>query len=224
MHIEQLPEQDNASDDSFAEQDMVYYNKDDLTNYSKGLGLNKVKARQPLGPQYFSENDLAEVQEGERSDNDSLGGRSRGSGRSGISLDHTGQRRGYGKGHISHRDLEFDTHEDLIDGRVKVDSWNLNYRGKKKKLKKKKVTQNQLNKMKDLQNIYGVDAKTLAGLSKGRLPRQLLAAGKLKGDESIGPHSRLASDNEDPFRSTQNTMMHKLSTPDVRIKQSINDA
>ena len=56
--------------------------------------------------------------------------------------------------------------------------------------------------MKDLQNIYGVDAKTLAGLSKGRLPRKLLAAGKLKGDESIGPQSRLVSDNEDPFRST----------------------
>lgn len=45
MHIENLPHQDNASDDSFSEQDMVYYNKDDLTNYSKGLGLNKVKAR-----------------------------------------------------------------------------------------------------------------------------------------------------------------------------------
>lgn len=47
MHIEHLPDQDNGSDDSFAEQDMVYYNKDDLTNYSKGLGLNKVKARAP---------------------------------------------------------------------------------------------------------------------------------------------------------------------------------
>ena len=45
MHIEHLPNQDNASDDSFSEQDMVYYNKDDLTNYSKGLGLNKVKAK-----------------------------------------------------------------------------------------------------------------------------------------------------------------------------------
>lgn len=45
MHIEHLPNQDNASDDSFSEQDMVYYNKDDLTNYSKGLGLNKVQKR-----------------------------------------------------------------------------------------------------------------------------------------------------------------------------------
>jgi len=35
---------------------MVYYNKDDLTNYSKGLGLNRVKAKN--GPQYFSENDI----------------------------------------------------------------------------------------------------------------------------------------------------------------------
>lgn len=56
MHIEHLPDQDNASDDSFAEQDMVYYNKDDLTNYSKGLGLNKVKAKQQ--PLYYSENDI----------------------------------------------------------------------------------------------------------------------------------------------------------------------
>jgi len=42
MHIEHLPNQDNGSEDSFDEQDMVYYNKDDLTNYSKNLGLNKV--------------------------------------------------------------------------------------------------------------------------------------------------------------------------------------
>jgi hypothetical protein len=59
----------------------------------------------------------------------------------------------------------------LIEGRVKVDAWNLNYRGKKKKLRKKRTTDNQLKKMHDLQNIYGLDAKTLAGLSKGRLPR-----------------------------------------------------
>lgn len=57
MHIEQLPPQDNASDDSYSEQDMVYYNKDDITEYSKGLGLNRVKARN--APQsYFSENDI----------------------------------------------------------------------------------------------------------------------------------------------------------------------
>lgn len=45
---------------------MVYYNKDDLTNYSKGLGLNKVKAKQQ--PQYYSENDIQEVHEGSISD------------------------------------------------------------------------------------------------------------------------------------------------------------
>jgi hypothetical protein len=39
---------------------MVYYNKDDLTNYSRGLGLNKVKAK--TNP-YYSENDLEEVSE-----------------------------------------------------------------------------------------------------------------------------------------------------------------
>ena len=41
---------------------MVYYNKDDLTNYSKGLGLNKVRAKNPNKPNnYFSENDIQEV-------------------------------------------------------------------------------------------------------------------------------------------------------------------
>lgn len=63
MHIEHLPNQDGASDDSFSEQDMVYYNKDDLTNYSKDLGLNKVRVKRPPQNQYFSENDLHEVQE-----------------------------------------------------------------------------------------------------------------------------------------------------------------
>ena len=37
---------------------MVYYNKDDLTNYSKGLGLNKVKVKPAPPPKYYSENDL----------------------------------------------------------------------------------------------------------------------------------------------------------------------
>lgn len=45
---------------------MVYYNKDDLTNYSKGLNLNRVKAKQlplPSNNKYYSENDLHEVEE-----------------------------------------------------------------------------------------------------------------------------------------------------------------
>jgi hypothetical protein len=50
---------------------------------------------------------------------------------------------------------------------VKVDSWNLNYSKKKKKLKKKKLDKDQKKRMSALQNIYGVDAKTLAGLQKG---------------------------------------------------------
>lgn len=45
MQFEQLPNQDNTSDDNLSEHDMVYYNKDDLTNYSRPLGLNKVKAK-----------------------------------------------------------------------------------------------------------------------------------------------------------------------------------
>jgi hypothetical protein len=93
---------------------------------------------------------------------DSVGGRS-GDGR---------RRRSYGRGALSHNQFENTSHEDLIEGRVKVDAWNLNYRGKKKKQKKKKVTANQKKKMLDLQNIYGVDARTLANLGKGRLPRK----------------------------------------------------
>jgi hypothetical protein len=63
---------------------MVYYNKDDLTNYSKGLGLNKIKAKNPTQQNYFSENDLYEVEEGDLSEN--------GSRRSGRSYDHAGKR------------------------------------------------------------------------------------------------------------------------------------
>lgn len=33
---------DSDNSDSFSEGDMVYYNKEDLTNYSKHLGLNKL--------------------------------------------------------------------------------------------------------------------------------------------------------------------------------------
>ena len=48
---------------------MVYYNKDDLTNYSKGLGLNKVQAKnQKLkhyasGPEYIGEETESSGQE-----------------------------------------------------------------------------------------------------------------------------------------------------------------
>lgn len=96
MHIEHLPNQDNGSEDSFSEQDMVYYNKDDLTNYSKGLGLNKVKAKVLPQNKYYSENDLQEVEEGEMSENDQSrlsGSRGRGyKARSTMSLDSSGER------------------------------------------------------------------------------------------------------------------------------------
>lgn len=39
---EELPGRSDSSD-SFSEGDMVYYNKEDLTNYSKHLGLNKLR-------------------------------------------------------------------------------------------------------------------------------------------------------------------------------------
>ena len=44
-----------------------------------------------------------------------------------------------GRGQIRHNNLEVQSYNDEIDGRVKVDAWNLNYNGKKKKLKKKKL-------------------------------------------------------------------------------------
>lgn len=86
MHIEHLPNQDNGSEDSFDEQDMVYYNKDDLTMYSKNLGLEYVKPKnmpqsmtQQQKFQYYSENDLNEIAE---SEGGSDGERSRLSGKS----------------------------------------------------------------------------------------------------------------------------------------------
>lgn len=73
---------------------------------------------------------MPEVKEGDLSDVDSVGGRS---------VDGRTRR---GRGYLSHNQLDGNSHEDLIEGRVKVDAWNLNYRGKKKKQKKKKVTAN----------------------------------------------------------------------------------
>ena len=95
MHIENLPNQDGASEDSFSEQDMVYYNKDDLTNYSKGLGLNKVKAKKsPIKAgqtNYFSENDIKEVQESDHGSVSSL---------------ERAKRQRMGRGQIRHNEFE----------------------------------------------------------------------------------------------------------------------
>lgn len=55
-----------------------------------------------------------------------------------------------GRGLIKHRDLETQSYNDDIEGRVKVDDWNLNYRGKKKKLKKKKLDAKSNKRMHDL--------------------------------------------------------------------------
>lgn len=138
MHIDHLKNEDVNSEESFGENDMVYYEKDDMTLFSEGRGINRVKRRQ-APPQYYSENDLQEVKEGDFSEGDSVSGRS--GGRS---------RRTMGRGQLSHHQLETQSHEDLIEGRVKVDAWNLNYRKKKKKQKKRKVTDNAKRKMKDL--------------------------------------------------------------------------
>ena len=72
-----------------------------------------------------------------------------------------------GRGNLKRNQFDIQSHNDDIDGRVKVDTWNMNYKKKKKKLKEKKVGQRVRNRMDELQNIYGVDAKTLAGVQKG---------------------------------------------------------
>lgn len=46
MHIDHLQNEEINSDESFAEQDMVYYDKDDLTRFSENRGINRVKRRQ----------------------------------------------------------------------------------------------------------------------------------------------------------------------------------
>jgi hypothetical protein len=54
-----LPQDASISDEDYTEQDMVYYHKDDLTNYSKGLGLNKVKKKANSNVQFFyNDNDI----------------------------------------------------------------------------------------------------------------------------------------------------------------------
>jgi hypothetical protein len=74
---------------------------------------------------------------------DSQEGRERGSG---GSYD-PANRQGLGRGLIQHNKVNIEDKGEFVDGRLKVDSWNLNYTGKKKKLRKKKVTQGQKNKM-----------------------------------------------------------------------------
>lgn len=79
-----------------------------------------------------------------------------------------------------------------------MDSWNLNYNGKKKKHRKKKIDKSVQRRMDALQNIYGVDAKALAGVNRAR-PAPLISGGhKGKGD-NLG--SSKISDNMS-FRST----------------------
>jgi hypothetical protein len=61
MHIGGLPD-DIQDEDEYEEYEMVHYHKDDTTNYSKHLGLNKVPKRKPHAP-YYSENDIQEQEE-----------------------------------------------------------------------------------------------------------------------------------------------------------------
>ena len=138
---------------------MVFYNKDDMTNYSKHLGLNKVAKKKPNVP-YYSENDIHEVS-GEMSGEESVHAKS--AGKHGY-MQRSGKKNG-----------EYD---DDINGRVKIDSWNMNYMKRKKKHKKKKVDANMRRRMDELEGIYGVDARTLAGIE----PNRAIAASGGKGE------------------------------------------
>ena len=77
--------------------------------------------------------------------------------------------------------------------------------------------------MNDLQNIYGVDARTLAGLQKGQGPKK---GGGKDGDDLA--RSRYNTDMS--FRSTQNTFMKQSNNGGTgnnnqhTSKKSINDA
>lgn len=64
--------------------------------------------------------------------------------------------------------------------------------------------------MSDLQGIYGVDAQTLAGITQGRLPKRLIAAGKFgKEDKGDKGDPGQYTDADNVMRSTQNTFAPK---------------
>jgi hypothetical protein len=113
-----------------AEGDMVYYNKDDLTNYSKGLGLNKVQAKNFRQGQGGLSGAHSQYPGSGREDMIGAGmGDSQGSLEESYT-DSQGVRRRRRRRVQGGSDGSFD---DNIDGRVKVDSWNLNFKDRKKK-------------------------------------------------------------------------------------------
>lgn len=158
MHIGGMPE-DAQDEEEYEEYEMVHYHKDDTTNYSKHLGLNKVPKRKPHAP-YYSENDVQEEEEDKMAEADS-------------------QEEEYNSAdpdaYERNKRAKQGFQNDEIDGRVKVDSWNLNYSKRKKRFKKKKMKEDDSKKFNELKNIYGVDARTMAGLDRR------VAASQVKG-------------------------------------------
>ena len=67
MHLTNMNDPENESDDAFSDgiDVVVEYPKDDLTKYSEGRGLNKVRMPKP---NYFSENDLNQVEDASESE------------------------------------------------------------------------------------------------------------------------------------------------------------
>jgi len=70
---------------------------------------------------------------------------------------------------------------------------------RKKKHKKKKVDANMRRRMDELEGIYGVDARTLAGIETGGRQNAPMATGG-KGDGKASGYDDMS------LRSTQNTM------------------
>lgn len=98
---------------------------------------------------------------------------------------------------------------------MKVDDWNLNYKRRKPKKKiNHKINNSSIDdekirqKMKDLKNIYGVDAKALSNYNRVKQPA---GTSMLKGSNKDGLGDSRYSDNS--FRSTQGTFMKKMNSP-----------
>jgi hypothetical protein len=100
--------------------------------------------------------------------------------------------------------------DDDIDGRVKVDSWNMNYSKRKKKLKRKKVKKEHNKKMDALQGIYGVDARTMAGLDRRQEVSPVKAGGGGQGAKG-GKGDPSKYSETDGMRSTMNTFKNTIA-------------
>lgn len=191
MHIGGMPE-DVQDEEEYEEYEMVHYHKDDTTNYSKHLGLNKVPKRKPHVP-YYSENDVQEDEEEDKmAEADSQ-----------DEEYNSADPEAYERARRARRGIN----NDDIDGRVKVDSWNLNYSKRKKRFKKKKMKEDDSKRYQELKSIYGVDARTMAGLDR-RVSASPVKGGA-GGKKGKGDPSNYTQDHHS-MRSTMNTFKNTL--------------